>query len=111
MALSTSWPTGAKEVYTSRPTEVGRDSIIIRVTVELPKAAFVAGADGWVAVGTGKSLPVAGATLSSVFSGALGFSWDGFVEPTLEPPRVVPRYRIGFGLMELTFIGARKWVT
>ena len=93
-----------KELYRSRPMIKNRDQVVVEVVYEVPKADLTAGADGWTG---GTAICDEGATLSSVIGS--GFSWSKFVEPTCETPQIDPRYRVGFALVKLRFVGSRVW--
>ena len=101
-------PTGAKELYRSRPQETGLDEIAMIVVFEIPKAGIASGADGWV--GVGGTLPVEGDALSAFVTGSPAYSWSKYVEPTVEKVEVDPRYRVGFALVKVTLKGSRVWV-
>ena len=101
-----------RELYRSRPMVKNRDQIVIEVVFEVPKADITVGEDGWVYAGGvtgGKALCDEGTKLSDVISGFS--SWSKFVEPTCETPQVDPRYRVGFALVKLRFVGSRGWAS
>ena len=100
------------ELYRSRPVAIERDKIAIRVIVQLPIAELTTGVDGWIGASS-KVLPVVGAKLSAVITADPVFTWTTglFVEPTLEKMELDPRYRVGFALFDMTFVGARKWAS
>jgi len=97
-----------KELYRSRPMVKNRDQVVVEVVFEIPKADITTGEDGWVyAEGvSGKAVCDEGTKLSNVIT---GFSWKDFVEPTCETPQIDPRYRVGFALVRLRFVGSRGW--
>ena len=95
--------TGAVELYRSKPTKIQRDTTVFRVMVEVPKASISQGTDGnW-------GLPAKGTKYSSIVTGS-GATWSTVAEPTLEDLEVDPRYRPGFMLVTLTFVGSALWV-
>ena len=94
--------TAEKELYRSRPMVKNRDQVVVEVVLEIPKADLTAGQDGWT------SMCDEGTALSTVISTS-GFTWSKFVEPTCETPQIDPRYRVGFALVKLRFVGSRVW--
>ena len=104
--------TTEKELYRSRPMVKNRDQVVVEVVFEVPKADITTGADGWgyvEGVTGGKAVCDEGTALSSVIGSA--FSWSDFVEPTCETPQIDPRYRVGFALVRLRFVGSRRWAS
>ena len=98
--------TGVKELFRSKPFKRGRDSIAIKLVIEMPKSSFAGtslGVDVW-----STALPADGAAWSAVVSGS-GATWLGFQEPTLDEVEVDPRYRTAHALVTLTFVGNRVW--
>ena len=104
--LHADFGTSAVLLYHSLPIRKGRDQVVIKAYIEVPKAYLTAGINGW-------KQPADGMAFGTAITGT-SMTWTGdgslFVEPTLEEIEIDPRYRVGFALVTATFVGSREWV-
>ena len=100
------WPAGSKILYSNFPIKRGRDQIVMKLIVEIPKASLVTGVDGWIG-SAALRIPADGAKWSDAVTSDM--DWTLYVEPTVEDTEILSRYHIGFALVTLTFIGSRVW--